>query len=146
MLVVGVPNAGKSSLINSLRGMGQAARQGATPGLTRSIGTFLVKRPGIEPIYVVDSPGVLSPASDMDRSAGRNLAICGCVKDTAVRSKQAHEWLLRELRNRGRDVAALELDRVMKDAGNALDEESAALQVLTMFREGKLGKLTLDIF
>jgi ribosome biogenesis GTPase A len=146
VLVVGVPNAGKSSLINSLRGTGQAARQGPTPGLTRSIGTFQVRKPGCEPVYVVDSPGVLSPATDIDQAAGRNLAICGCVKDTAVRCKVVHGWLLQELQNRGRDVEALRIESVMRGAGPALDEESAALHVLTQFREGRLGQFTLDIF
>lgn len=146
VLVVGVPNAGKSSLINALRGTGQAARQGPTPGLTRNVGTFQVSRPGVEPVYVVDSPGVLSPASDIDQAAGRNLAICGCIKDTAVRSKIVHGWLLQELQNRGRDITALRLERVMREAGPGMDEDSAALQVLTQFREGKLGQFTLDIF
>lgn len=38
VLIMGVPNTGKSSLINSLRGRGSAAKTGAKPGLTRTIG------------------------------------------------------------------------------------------------------------
>lgn len=147
VLIVGVPNAGKSSLINSLRGKGQAARQGPTPGLTRNISAFAVARPaGEDPVYVVDSPGVLAAASDMDGRAGRNLAICGCVKETAVRPKIVHAWLLEELKNRGRDVDSLKLERIMASAGKTMDEDSAALQVLSQFREGRLGRYTLDIF
>ena len=81
----------------------------------------------------------------MENRAGRNLAICGCIKDTAVRPKLAHAWLLRELANRGKDVQRLSLDYLMQHS-KSLDEDSAALQVLTQFREGKLGKYTLDIF
>ena len=88
----------------------------------------------------------MAPASDVDGVAGRNLAICGCVKDTAVRNKQVHAWLLRELRGRGRDVTPLELESVVRRSGRTLDEDSAALHVLTQFREGRLGQLTLDIF
>lgn len=145
IVVVGVPNAGKSSLINALRG-GHAAKTGPTPGLTRNIGTFAVKIPGAEPVYVVDSPGVLAPAGKISPEDGKRLAIAGCVKDTAVPNSLVHEWLLEELRSRGRDVSKLTLDYVLQHSGGALDEESASLAVLNRFRSGELGKFTLDRF
>ncbi len=147
VLVVGVPNAGKSALVNALRRSGHAAPSGPRPGLTRSLSAFAVRAgPQAEPVYVVDTPGVLAPAAHTDGVAGRNLAICGCIKDTAVKPKVVHAWLLQELRNRGKNVDSITLEKVMGTPGNKLDEDSAALQVLSQFREGKLGRYTLDIF
>ena len=146
VVVVGVPNSGKSSLINSLRGSGQAARAGSTPGLTRTLGSFAVAGVGRhgKPVYVIDTPGVLSPARTIGATDGRRLAICGIVKSTAVPDSIVHGWLLGELRQRNWNVDSLTIDAVVKHSGGALDVESAALHVLTQFRNGQLGKITLD--
>ena len=143
VLVVGVPNVGKSSLINALRGGGKAARVGATPGLTRRVGTFAVGS-AKDPIYVIDSPGVLAPAKSIDAVDGRRMAICGIVKSSAVPNTEVHQWLLSELYQRGWDVDSMRLEHVIRQAGGALDPESAALAVLTRFRNGEFGRITFD--
>ena len=72
-----MPNVGKSSLINCLRrhafGHGRAVRTGAEPGLTRTISAIRVQqRP---PMLVLDTPGVLVPATRLEPLAGLKLAL-----------------------------------------------------------------------
>ena len=107
------------------------------------MGTFQVGKK--DPVYVLDSPGILSPAYSLDQQEGRNLAICGCVKDTAVKNEIVHGFLLEELRNRGKNVSHLTIDALIQQSGGALDRESAAVQVLKEFRAGQMGQFTLDI-
>ncbi|KAK3943152.1 mitochondrial GTPase [Diplogelasinospora grovesii] len=109
-MVVGMPNAGKSTLLNRLRatGMGlpQAARTGAQPGVTRKLGTPVRIVPGEsaesgvegmgEGVFVIDTPGVFVPyvsqAEDMMK-----LALVGCVKDGLVPSVAVADYLLYHL-------------------------------------------------
>lgn len=104
-MVVGMPNAGKSTLLNRLRakgmGLGKAAATGAQPGVTRKLGTAVRivagERDGEagmgEGVYVVDTPGVFVPyvgrAEDMLK-----LALVGCVKDGIVPAVTVADYLL----------------------------------------------------
>lgn len=75
--VVGIPNVGKSSILNRLLGTG-AARTGNTPGVTR--GKQWIKHRGFE---ILDTPGLLPPKI-MDRTDGYKLALVGTIKDEIV--------------------------------------------------------------
>ncbi|XP_052568978.1 mitochondrial ribosome-associated GTPase 1 isoform X2 [Peromyscus californicus insignis] len=103
VMVVGVPNVGKSSLINSLRRQhlrtGKAARVGGEPGITRAVTSRIqvCERPLI---FLLDTPGVLAPRIESVET-GLKLALCGTVLDHLVGEETMADYLLYTLNRHG---------------------------------------------
>ncbi|XAR68498.1 hypothetical protein NMG60_11003637 [Bertholletia excelsa] len=108
VMVVGVPNVGKSALINSIHQIAASrfpvqerikrARVGPLPGVTQDIAGFkIANKPSI---YVLDTPGVLVP-SIPDIETGLKLALAGSVKDSVVGEERIAKYLLAVLNTRG---------------------------------------------
>ncbi|KAM6956786.1 mitochondrial ribosome-associated GTPase 1 [Aplochiton taeniatus] len=96
LMVIGVPNVGKSSLINSLRRTylkkGRASRVGGEPGITKAVLTRIqvCERPII---HLLDTPGVLPPKI-RDLETGMKLALCGTILDHLVGEDIIADYLL----------------------------------------------------
>ncbi|XP_048361085.1 mitochondrial ribosome-associated GTPase 1 isoform X1 [Sphaerodactylus townsendi] len=96
MMVIGVPNVGKSSVINSLRRLhlrkGKASSVGAEPGITRAVLTKIqvCDRPLM---FLLDTPGVLSPRIE-SVEIGLKLALCGAIRDHLVGEDVIADYLL----------------------------------------------------
>ncbi|NXX22314.1 MTG1 GTPase, partial [Podargus strigoides] len=96
ILVIGVPNVGKSSLINSLRRLhlkkGKATAVGGEPGITKAVLTRIqvCEKPLM---YLVDTPGVLPPKL-ADVEMGMKLALCGAIRDHLVGQDIMADYLL----------------------------------------------------
>ncbi|XP_055280325.1 mitochondrial ribosome-associated GTPase 1 isoform X2 [Moschus berezovskii] len=96
IMVVGAPNVGKSSLINSLRrqhlGKGKATRVGGEPGITRAVMSRIQvsERPLM---FLLDTPGVLAPRIP-SVEIGLKLALCGTVLDHLVGEETLADYLL----------------------------------------------------
>ncbi|XP_041032335.1 mitochondrial ribosome-associated GTPase 1 isoform X2 [Carcharodon carcharias] len=96
LMVIGVPNVGKSSLINAMRRMylkkGKASRVGGEPGVTRAVLTKIqvCERPLI---YLLDTPGVFSPCVG-SLEVGMKLALCGTILDHLVGEEVIADYLL----------------------------------------------------
>ncbi|NXJ91950.1 MTG1 GTPase, partial [Corythaixoides concolor] len=96
ILVIGVPNVGKSSLINSLRRLhlkkGKATAVGGEPGVTKAVLTRIqvCEKPLM---YLVDTPGVLPPRLG-DVETGMKLALCGAIRDHLVGEDIMADYLL----------------------------------------------------
>ncbi|XP_074239257.1 mitochondrial ribosome-associated GTPase 1 isoform X2 [Saimiri boliviensis] len=96
IMVIGVPNVGKSSLINSLRrqhlGKGKATRVGGQPGITRAVMSRIQvsERPLM---FLLDTPGVLAPRIESVET-GLKLALCGTVLDHLVGEETMADYLL----------------------------------------------------
>uniref|UniRef100_A0A8C6KLF9 Mitochondrial GTPase 1 n=1 Tax=Nothobranchius furzeri TaxID=105023 RepID=A0A8C6KLF9_NOTFU len=103
LMVIGVPNVGKSSLINSLRRThlkkGRASRVGGEPGITRAVLTKIQvsERPLI---YLLDTPGVLPPKIQSVET-GMKLALCGTILDHLVGEDIIADYLLYSLNRLG---------------------------------------------
>ena len=155
-MIVGVPNVGKSTLINNLHGSG-IAKTGDRPGVTRSnqwvkIGPYL---------ELLDTPGMLWPRLD-DQVAARRLCYIGTVKDDVVDLPMLAIHLLEDMMAvapeavcerfhltdaDARGVALLEAvcrGRGFLLRGGDVDYDRCAAVVLDEFRAGKLGRVTLE--
>lgn len=165
MMVVGMPNVGKSSLLNALRNVGlglkKAARTGDQPGITRKIASgvkIVEKDKESEGVYLLDTPGVFVPYVP-DAESMLKLALCGNVKDTVVPPTTIADYLLFHLNLRdpgfysmfsepSNDVHQV-LDRLARKQGRLKkggfpDMEAAALQFIQRWRAGGMGRFILD--
>lgn len=158
MMAVGIPNVGKSSLINRLAGS-KRAKVEDRPGVTR--GRQWVKiNDGLE---LLDMPGVLWPKFE-DPAVGERLALTGAVKDDVVDIEllamrflgMLHRDYPQLLKERYKveapegteEFELLEMvgrKRGMLISGGEVNTERAAATVLDEYRGGKLGRLTLEL-
>ena len=159
VMVVGVPNVGKSSLINKLCKNGKANVEDR-PGVTRTNQWFTIGK-GFE---LLDTPGVLWPKFD-DAVVGEHLAFTGAVKDDVLDIEQLAGRLLEVLRDtypramqerykmldidisKMNGYEILELvgrKRGMLISGGEINIDRAAITILDEFRSAKLGRITLE--
>ena len=157
VMVVGIPNTGKSSFINKMAGRNRA-KVADKPGVTRSNSWFAVGN-GVE---LLDTPGVLWPKFE-DKEVGNKLAFIGSVKDEILDSETLAVRLINVLRNGysdrlterfkitgfddKEDYEILEMigrKRGMLISGGEIDYERASVMLLDEYRGGKLGRLSLE--
>lgn len=159
MMIVGVPNVGKSSLINRLSG-GKPTKVEDRPGVTRSKQWIKVQK-GLE---LLDTPGVLWPKFE-DPLVGEKLAFTGAIKDQIMDTETLAAELLEilmssypalvEKRYRFAPQEAEEMKgwqllelvgkkRGMLISGGEIDTERTANTVLDEFRSGLIGRITLE--
>ncbi|XP_030059049.1 mitochondrial ribosome-associated GTPase 1 isoform X2 [Microcaecilia unicolor] len=124
IMVIGVPNVGKSSLINSLRRChlkkGKASRVGGEPGITRAVLSSIQvsERP---PMFLFDTPGVLSPQIATVET-GMKLALCGTILDHLVGEDIMADYLLYTLNKKQKFsyVERYDLEEPCDDIENVL--------------------------
>ena len=159
VMIVGIPNVGKSSFINRMAKQNRAKVEDR-PGVTRGNQWFTIGKA----FDLLDTPGVLWPKFD-DPNVGEKLAFTGAVKDQIVDTEQLASRLLAVLRDEYSAMLAaryklekydlqplqgyelLELigrKRGMLVSGGEIDTERASIMVLDEFRSAKLGKITLE--
>ena len=159
VMIVGIPNVGKSSFINRMAKQNRAKVEDR-PGVTRGNQWFTIGKA----FDLLDTPGVLWPKFD-DPNVGEKLAFTGAVKDQIVDTEQLASRLLEVLRDEYsamlaaryklekydlRPLQCYELlaligrKRGMLASGGEIDTERASIMVLDEFRSAKLGKITLE--
>lgn len=173
IMIIGVPNVGKSSLVNILRNrhlkMAGASHVGAVAGITRSLLTR-IKISEDPLIYILDTPGVLLP-NIKDHEMGMKLALCSCFQDHLVGEDLIADYLLYFLNKNGNFFYLNEvgLDEPTDDITHLLlacasklgrtkkirsmidgsfeskpDFQAAAKHFIGAFRKGEFGRFSLD--
>lgn len=160
IMVVGIPNVGKSSFINRVAG-GKRTKVEDRPGVTRGKQWVTLEK-GID---LLDMPGVLWPKFD-DKTVGEHLAFIGAIKDDildtellAMRladllNREWHSLLCERYKLTDEETADIEpydllsligAKRGMKVSGGDVNTERAAAMLLDEFRGGKIGRITLEM-
>ena len=156
IMIVGVPNVGKSSLINRLTGK-KSAQTGDKPGVTKGK-QWLTLSNGMQ---LLDTPGILWPKFE-DPKVGLDLAFCGSIKDDILGVQDLGYELIKVL---GEEYPELLMERYGLDelseeaivnmdnialkrgfimSGKRIDYERTGRTVLDEFRGGRIGRITLE--
>ena len=160
-MIVGIPNVGKSSLINALAGSNRAKVENR-PGVTLTK-QWITTKVGID---LLDMPGVLWPKFE-DRIVGENLAITGAIKDDVLDIEQLAVLLVGRLRKTAPeklseryklgdmaqydDIPDHELFEIIGRkrgflvSGGEVDWERSANMLLDEFRAARIGRITLEV-
>ncbi|MGN0383334.1 MAG: ribosome biogenesis GTPase YlqF [Eubacterium sp.] len=154
-MVVGIPNVGKSTFINSYAKKA-CTKTGNKPGVTKGKQWIKLNKN----LELLDTPGILWPKFD-DQSVGIRLAIAGSINDEILNISELAMELIKYLKKEypqnitkrydiSSDLSELDiLSEIAKKCGcikkgNRLDYDKAASILIDDFRSGKLGRITLE--
>lgn len=155
-MVAGIPNVGKSTLINSVSGRAMA-KTGNKPGVTK--GNQWIKLKG--QVELLDTPGILWPKFE-DERVGEMIAFIGSVNDMIIDIRELGLELIKWLLKNRPEVLQERFDVTEGDDENTVliktaaargctkkggepDYDKAAAVLVNEFRSGKLGRITLQI-
>ena len=156
VMILGIPNVGKSTFINSFAGKA-CAKTGNKPGVTKGNQWIRLNKT----LELLDTPGILWPRFE-DQQVGLKLALIGSINDQILNKDELAWELIRFLKKRypqvlserfgleteGKEAAFIleEIARVRACLlkGGDLDVSRAAALLLDDFRAGKLGRITLE--
>ena len=160
IMIVGIPNVGKSSFINKIAKQNRAKVEDR-PGVTRGNQWFTISKN----LEMLDTPGVLWPRFD-DQIVGEHLAFTGAVKDQVIDTELLAVRLLDFLKKLKPEdfMERFKLDDALLDntdsyellsiigkkrgmlvSGGEIDTERAATMLLDEFRAAKLGRITIEM-
>ena len=154
-MVVGIPNVGKSTFINSFAGKA-CAKTGNKPGVTKGKQWIRLNKN----LELLDTPGILWPKFE-DQKIGEHLALIGSINDEILHVDELAVALIRNLKNSYLDLLEKRYNITMdEDAYDTLkkiaiarrclqkgelpDVDRASSMLLEDFRSGKLGRITLE--
>lgn len=154
-MIVGIPNVGKSTFINSLAGKA-CTKTGNKPGVTKGKQWISIKKD----LELLDTPGILWPKFE-DEQIGIKLALIGSVNDEILDVRELSFNLIKLLKNKYKGVIydkygieedaseeeillAYTLKRNLLKAGGEADIERGSRLIVDDFRTNKIGFLTLD--
>jgi len=142
-MIVGVPNSGKSSIINSLLRRASAKTENRA-GVTRQLQWFRLAND----VELMDTPGVLPPKI-VGAAAQWKLAICGAVPrerfDPQEVAESFHRWLAaRDPRTQVPDPATFAQQRGFVRRGGEIDDHNAAQAYIRAFNDGVFGRISLE--
>lgn len=154
-MVVGIPNVGKSTFINSFAGKA-CAKTGNKPGVTKGKQWIRLNKN----LELLDTPGILWPKFE-DQKIGERLALIGSINDEILHVDELAVALIRNLKNSYLDLLEKRYDiTIDEDAYDTLkkiaiarkclqkgelpDVDRASSMLLEDFRSGKLGRITLE--
>ena len=155
-MVVGIPNVGKSTFINALAGKA-CAKTGNKPGVTKGKQWIRLNKN----VELLDTPGILWPKFE-DQMVGLRLAFIGSIKDEILNTEELAAEIIQFLKKYyvgvlSEKYAIIEVDdpyQCLADIarsrhcllrGNELDIAKAATLLIDDFRDGRLGRITLEI-
>lgn len=156
ILILGIPNVGKSTLINRLVGK-KATNVGNKPGITKKLEWIRINKN----LELLDTPGILWPKLEGNNTA-LNLAAMTAIKEEILNKEEVAIYIINTMLNlypdsiKGRyklttetDIVEI-LDKIGKSIGaiknNETDYEKVYNVILKDLREGYLGKVTFDIY
>ena len=150
-IIVGIPNVGKSTLINKLAGK-KVANVGNMPGVTKAQQWIRLN----QNLELLDTPGVLWPKFD-NKKIGIHLALTGAIKDEILPKEDLTFYLIDFLKENYPDLFEKRynvsmnqdtvriIEEVLQKRGNKKDEYEKGYDIiLNDFKNARIGKITLD--
>lgn len=154
-MIVGIPNVGKSTFINSFAGKA-CTKTGNKPGVTKGKQWIRINKQ----VELLDTPGILWPKFE-DQTVGQHLAFIGSIKDELIQSVDLALDLIEFLTSAypGTLQQQYEIDGTKDSAdilkevavnrgcmkkGNELDYDKAAFMILDDFRNARMGRITIE--
>jgi ribosome biogenesis GTPase A len=154
-MIVGIPNVGKSTFINSFAGKA-CAKTGNKPGVTKGKQWIRLNKQ----VELLDTPGILWPKFE-DQTVGQHLAFIGSIKDELIQSidlaldlieflVEAYPGILNEHYEVTESEESVEILRQLAEnrkciqKGNELNLDKAAFLLLDDFRNARLGRITIE--